>query len=563
MNFINGVKAAAGTEATAPEHQKALKVTKGAPENTVQVENPAKVLADRGPKGEDHVLKAMGFDDEDIADMSAAERKANLRDAVESGMSLPKAARKRAPGPCRPPTRDRRATGRQPTPAHAEAGNYKKGHLKIDGLNVTIENGKGSIRSGTGPDGKPWSTTMPAHYGYVKGTEGADGDQVDVFVGDNRPAAKIYVIDQFSENGKFGEHKAILGVATPREAMDLYRKAFSDGKGHERFGGMKVMETGAFRDCLNQGAQNQPLAAVETKKPAPKGLGKPVPLVRFLAAEGGHWPDQELSTWGSTSTSCPAMAGLSAMAPCSSTRRAGKYGLRLPAPRGGHNPIAEKSNAERVAKGGGRAAENSDLSSASGHGAIGGTNSRSPSPRPFLRSRRPRVWWGPPPLAGRSGGRLRVDHGRDRLQHEDDIHPQRPVADIGAVEGDAILVAERGAAADLPQAGQAGARAEIVGRMGSIALESSSSVTGRGPTQLISPRRMLINCGSSVQARLAQQAPQRRDARIILQLARHRPFHGGVGIGRQILLQHFVSIGHHGAKLPMRLGLRHIYRIVL
>ena len=65
----------------------------------------------------------------------------------------------------------------------AEAGNYKKGHLKIGGLNVTIENGKGSIRSGKGPDVKPWSVEMPAHYGYVKGTEGADGDQMDVFIG--------------------------------------------------------------------------------------------------------------------------------------------------------------------------------------------------------------------------------------------------------------------------------------------------------------------------------------------------------------------------------------------
>lgn len=35
-----------------------------------------------------------------------------------------------------------------PTEAQKEAGNYRKGHVKIDGFNVTIENPKGSVRSG-------------------------------------------------------------------------------------------------------------------------------------------------------------------------------------------------------------------------------------------------------------------------------------------------------------------------------------------------------------------------------------------------------------------------------
>lgn len=47
-----------------------------------------------------------------------------------------------------------------PTEAQKEAGNYKKGHIKLDGYDVTIENPKGSVRSGKDSDGEEWHTTM-------------------------------------------------------------------------------------------------------------------------------------------------------------------------------------------------------------------------------------------------------------------------------------------------------------------------------------------------------------------------------------------------------------------
>lgn len=40
-----------------------------------------------------------------------------------------------------------------PTEKQKEAGNYKKGHIKVDGLDVTIEQPKGSIRRGTDANG--------------------------------------------------------------------------------------------------------------------------------------------------------------------------------------------------------------------------------------------------------------------------------------------------------------------------------------------------------------------------------------------------------------------------
>ena len=125
----------------------------------------------------------------------------------------------------------------EPTEAQKAAGNYKKDHIRIHGLMVTIENRRGSERSGKDPDGKPWSVKMPAHYGYIKRTEGADGDHVDVYVGPNPMSDKAYIINQNDlGSGKFDEHKVILGCHSYDEAKALYHKGFSDGHGVERIG---------------------------------------------------------------------------------------------------------------------------------------------------------------------------------------------------------------------------------------------------------------------------------------------------------------------------------------
>ena len=85
----------------------------------------------------------------------------------------------------------------EPTEAQKKAGNYKVGKIKLQGLDISIENPKGSVRKGKDKDGEEWSVTMPAHYGYVRRTEGADGDQVDIYLSD-RPAESdpVFVVDQ-------------------------------------------------------------------------------------------------------------------------------------------------------------------------------------------------------------------------------------------------------------------------------------------------------------------------------------------------------------------------------
>ena len=100
-----------------------------------------------------------------------------------------------------------------PTEGQKEAGNYKKGHLSLHGLDITIENPKGSTRSGTDSDGKKWSVTMAATYGYFKRSKGKDGDQIDVFIGENPDSEKVFVIDQVDQKTKqFDEHKVVMGA---------------------------------------------------------------------------------------------------------------------------------------------------------------------------------------------------------------------------------------------------------------------------------------------------------------------------------------------------------------
>lgn len=148
----------------------------------------------------------------------------------------------------------------EPSEAQKAAGNYKKAHVNIQGLDVAIENPKGSKRTGKAPDGTEWSVTMPGDYGYVKRTEGADGDQVDVFIGPDTTSDRVFVIDQTDlKSGKFDEGKAIIGTGTPEQAAELYHRSFSDGKGVDRIGNMVEMTVDQFKDWTKTGDTKAPL----------------------------------------------------------------------------------------------------------------------------------------------------------------------------------------------------------------------------------------------------------------------------------------------------------------
>lgn len=161
----------------------------------------------------------------------------------------------------------------QPTEAQKEAGNYKKGHVALHGLDITIENPRGSERSGTDKSGKPWRVEMAHHYGYIKRTEGADGDQVDVFIGPNPDSDKVFVVNQVDPSTKrFDEHKVMLGFDNAAAARKGYLANYA--KGWKGLGSIEPMSVETFKKELAKGVfrkpvktQREDIADTETRIP--------------------------------------------------------------------------------------------------------------------------------------------------------------------------------------------------------------------------------------------------------------------------------------------------------
>lgn len=163
-----------------------------------------------------------------------------------------------------------------PTEAQKEAGNYKKGHIKVQGLDITIENPKGSNRAGVDGDGNAWSRTMNNHYGYFKRSKGKDGDQVDVFIGDNPTSTKVFAIDQINpKTGEFDEHKILLGFNSAREARDAYLSNYEEG--WQGIGDIAETDIEGLKDWLKNGDTKSPLVYEQPDQPGVEAEEKPSP----------------------------------------------------------------------------------------------------------------------------------------------------------------------------------------------------------------------------------------------------------------------------------------------
>lgn len=118
------------------------------------------------------------------------------------------------------------------TEAQKEAGNYKKGHVQVGAFDITIEQPEGSIRRGTDANGKQWESKMHNTYGYFRGTEGVDGDHIDVFLSndmDGWNGAQVFVVDQYNPDGTFDEHKVMLGFNDASDAKNNYLANYKKG----------------------------------------------------------------------------------------------------------------------------------------------------------------------------------------------------------------------------------------------------------------------------------------------------------------------------------------------
>ena len=155
----------------------------------------------------------------------------------------------------------------QPTDGQKEAGNYRMGHITVQGLPITIENPKGSVRSGTDKTGRPWSNTIHHTYGYIKGVEAKDGDKLDVFVGPNPASGTVFVIDQIDPGtGKYDEAKVMLGFDSADEARRGYLANYDQGWGG--LGAMTPMSIDEFKAWTKGGKTHRPVAYTPTQPAA-------------------------------------------------------------------------------------------------------------------------------------------------------------------------------------------------------------------------------------------------------------------------------------------------------
>ena len=153
-----------------------------------------------------------------------------------------------------------------PTEAQKEAGNYRKGHIKVDGMDVTIEQPKGSVRRGKDVDGKEWESKMHNTYGYIRGTESVDGDHIDIFLSDNPESGNVFVVDQVNKDGSFDEHKVMYGFSDMESAKKAYLSNYEDG--WQGLGNITEVSKEEFKKWIDSSKRKtKPFAEYKSVKP--------------------------------------------------------------------------------------------------------------------------------------------------------------------------------------------------------------------------------------------------------------------------------------------------------
>lgn len=124
----------------------------------------------------------------------------------------------------------------------------RKLHDRINfrGLQISVENKRGTTRRGVDPGGKPWATKMLLDYGYIRKSQGVDGDHVDVFLGSDETASNVYVITikappDFKDDD---EQKCMLGFNSAGAAKAALLKQYDNPK---FFGSMITLPFDQFK----------------------------------------------------------------------------------------------------------------------------------------------------------------------------------------------------------------------------------------------------------------------------------------------------------------------------
>lgn len=126
-----------------------------------------------------------------------------------------------------------------------------QGRYRWRGLTIYVENRQGSKRRGVDKDGKPWSVTMPAHYGEVVNTVANDGDPVDVFLLEGcEDCEKVYVFHTLHPGTQvYDEDKCVIGAKTAKEARRIIKRAYN----RRVVQGMTIWPADEFAEYLRKG----------------------------------------------------------------------------------------------------------------------------------------------------------------------------------------------------------------------------------------------------------------------------------------------------------------------
>ncbi|MAD95846.1 MAG: hypothetical protein CMB99_00820 [Flavobacteriaceae bacterium] len=143
------------------------------------------------------------------------------------------------------------------------AGNYKKGRIAIQGMPVVIEQPRYSLRTGVSYMGEHWSCRMAAHYGYFAGVPGADGDELDVFIGPVPDAETLYIVNQVL-GGNFDEHKVMLGFADESQARNAYLNSYD--RNWQGLGSMVPVSINDFKKWIASGVPARAVVPSDFKK---------------------------------------------------------------------------------------------------------------------------------------------------------------------------------------------------------------------------------------------------------------------------------------------------------
>ncbi|WP_280568300.1 LPD38 domain-containing protein [Chromohalobacter sp. 296-RDG] len=258
LNMPGGEKSATGSDPGTPSQSAGFQMSKDAGSDQKSASVPTMMTEQMRQQ-----LRDLGHSDKEIRKFRPQEAWDRIQEGRSTSEKVENAAKR---------------TDTEPTPAQAEAGNYRKGRVQLEGMDIAIENPKDSTRRGTDEKGRDWESQMAHHYGDIKGTVGADGDNLDVFVGERPENGKAFVVDQVNEDGGFDEHKVMLGFDSKEEARQGYLANYEEG--WQGLGEISEVGTEDLKNWMRDGDTQSPFGTrtssrEETQEAATvKGDGK-------------------------------------------------------------------------------------------------------------------------------------------------------------------------------------------------------------------------------------------------------------------------------------------------